>query len=333
MSSPTARSSSRWASTRTARARSRRCRLIAAEELGVGVGRIRYRRASTSTVPDSGTTVASRGTIMGGGAVTLAARELKRRMAEAVCGRLQCLAGAVRFEDGELLDPAGHRRVSFDEAIRLMFATQHFPHVVGRLPGAEASPGTSTPATATPTSRGSTGARRSSSRSTRRPGKVRLLGAVAAHDVGRAVNREMVRGPVLRRHGDGDRLRPPRGGPLQGRPDHQPEPQHLPHPARHGPAGDEGDHHREPRPALARAGPRRSASRPTRSSPRRSPTPSSTRREGGSSRCRSGCPRSRTSLPRRTAAYEAQRQRARPRGGRRRSANGGSSPSCARTST
>src|SRR5208283_3537316 len=47
--------------------------IIAAAELGVGVERIRYRRSSTSTIPDSGTTVASRGTIMGGGADTVAA--------------------------------------------------------------------------------------------------------------------------------------------------------------------------------------------------------------------------------------------------------------------
>ena len=49
--------------------------LIAARELGVAVERIRYRRPSTSVIPDSGTTVASRGTIMGGGAVTLAAQD------------------------------------------------------------------------------------------------------------------------------------------------------------------------------------------------------------------------------------------------------------------
>src|ERR1039457_2884190 len=62
--------------------------LICAEELGVDVNRIRYRRSSTSNIPDSGTTVASRGTIMGGGAVTLAARELKKKIAEAFCEKL-----------------------------------------------------------------------------------------------------------------------------------------------------------------------------------------------------------------------------------------------------
>jgi len=167
--------------------------LIAAEELGVSVDRIRYRRASTSTVPDSGTTVASRGTIMGGGAVTLAARELKRRIAEAVCGRLQCLAGAVRFEGGEILDPTGHRRISFDEAICLMFATQHFPHVVGvfRAPRVTWDEHTGQGDAYFTWVYGCQAVELSVNKKT---GRVRLLGAVAAHDVGRAVNREMVRG-------------------------------------------------------------------------------------------------------------------------------------------
>jgi len=167
--------------------------LIAAQELGVGVDRIRYRRSSTSNVPDSGTTVASRGTIMGGGAVTLAARELKRRMAEAVCGRLQCLSGAARFEGGEILDPAGRRSVSFDEAISVMFATQHFPHVVGVFRAPRVSWDEHT-------GQGDAyftwvyGCQAVELSVNKRTGKVRLLGAVAAHDVGRAVNREMVRG-------------------------------------------------------------------------------------------------------------------------------------------
>ena len=167
--------------------------ILAAEELGVDLGRIRYRRASTSTVPDSGTTVASRGTIMGGGAVTLAARELKRRMAEAVCGRLQCLAGAVRFEAGELLDPAGHRKVPFDEAIALMFATQHFPHVVGvfRAPKTTWDEHTGHGDAYFTWVYGCQAVELTVNKKT---GKVRLLGATAAHDVGRAVNREMVRG-------------------------------------------------------------------------------------------------------------------------------------------
>ena len=52
--------------------------LIASEELGIPVERIRYRLPSTANIPDGGTTVASRGTIMGGGATVNAARQLKK---------------------------------------------------------------------------------------------------------------------------------------------------------------------------------------------------------------------------------------------------------------
>jgi CO/xanthine dehydrogenase Mo-binding subunit len=167
--------------------------LIAARELGVGLGRIRYRRASTSAVPDSGTTVASRGTIMGGGAVTLAARELKQKIAGVVCGRLGCAAQAVRFADDEVLGPPGGERMTFEEAIGLMFRTQSIPYACGvfRAPAVSWDE---------ETGQGNAyftwvyGCQAVELTVNKRTGKVRLIHAVAAHDVGRAVNREMVRG-------------------------------------------------------------------------------------------------------------------------------------------
>ena len=167
--------------------------LIAARELGVGLGRIRYRRASTSTVPDSSTTVASRGTIMGGGAVTVAARELKEKIAEAVCGRLGCPKGQVRFDGETICGGPGGGTISFDEAIRIMFQTQCFPYVFGvfRAPRVSWDEHTGQGDAYFTWVYGCQAAELSVNRKT---GKVRLLGAVAAHDVGRAVNREMVRG-------------------------------------------------------------------------------------------------------------------------------------------
>jgi CO/xanthine dehydrogenase Mo-binding subunit len=167
--------------------------LIAARELGVSLGRVSYRRASTSTVPDSGTTVASRGTIMGGGAVTLAARELKQKIAGVVCGRLHCPAQEVRFEDDGVLGPAGGERMRFEEAIRLMFLAQSVPYACGVFRAPPVSWNEET-------GQGDAyftwvyGCQAVELTVNKRTGKVRLLGAVAAHDVGRAVNREMVRG-------------------------------------------------------------------------------------------------------------------------------------------
>jgi CO/xanthine dehydrogenase Mo-binding subunit len=167
--------------------------IIAAAELGVGLERIRYRRPSTSTIPDSGTTVASRGTIMGGGAVTLAARELKARIAEAVCGQLRCAPAEVRFAGGAVTDAGGRGSISFDEAIALMYRTQRFPHAFGvfRAPAVTWDERTGQGDAYFTWVYGCQAAEVMVSRKT---GRVRLISAVAAHDVGRAVNREMVRG-------------------------------------------------------------------------------------------------------------------------------------------
>ncbi len=167
--------------------------LIAARELGVSLGRIRYRRASTSTVPDSGSTVASRGTIMGGGAVTIAARELKRKIAEAVCGRLRCPAGDVRILGDTVGGGADGERIPFDEAIRLMYDAQCFPHVCGvfKAPRVSWDEHTGQGNAYFTWVYGCQAVELTVNKKTRR---VKLLSAVAAHDVGRAVNREMIRG-------------------------------------------------------------------------------------------------------------------------------------------
>lgn len=169
--------------------------LICAEELGVDVERIRYRRPSTSNIPDSGTTVASRGTIMGGGAVTLAARELKRKIAEAFCGKLGCAAEEVRFENNFICGTSNNDRIAFADAMRRMWAMQKFPFALGTFRA---------PRTTWDERSGQGdayftwvyGCQAVELTVNRRSGKVKLLNAVAAHDVGRAVNPEMVRGQI-----------------------------------------------------------------------------------------------------------------------------------------
>ncbi len=167
--------------------------LIAAQELGVSLDRIRYRCASTSAVPDSGTTVASRGTIMGGGAVTLAAHELKQKMAEAVCGKLHCPAADVRFARNAIFGRTDDDRLPFDEAVRLMFQAQQFPYACGVFKAPHVSWNEHT-------GQGDAyftwvyGCQAVELTVNKKTGKVRLLRVVAAHDVGRAVNPEMVRG-------------------------------------------------------------------------------------------------------------------------------------------
>lgn len=167
--------------------------LLAARELGVGPGRIRYRQSSTSVIPDSGTTVASRGTVMGGGAMVLAAQELKAKMAEIAGPMLGCAPAGIRFADERLYTPDDDRSVPFNEVITAMFRQRRFPHAFGvfRAPDVtwdeEHGQGRAYFTWVY-------GCQAVELTVNRRTGKVRLLSAVAAHDVGTAVNRGMLEG-------------------------------------------------------------------------------------------------------------------------------------------
>src|SRR5208282_731519 len=169
--------------------------LICAEELGVDLNRIRYRRSSTSNIPDSGTTVASRATIMGGGAVTLAARELKQKIAEAFCAKLHCAPGEVRFKDNFIYGKTDGDRITFAEAMREMWLMQRFPFAFGVFKAPHVTWDEHT-------GQGDAyftwvyGCQAVELTVNKKSGKVKLLNAVAAHDVGRAVNPEMVRGQI-----------------------------------------------------------------------------------------------------------------------------------------
>ena len=166
--------------------------LLLAEELGLDRGRIVYRRPSTSAVPDSGTTVASRATIMGGGAVSRAAAEVRRQMAGAVAADLGCRPEDVRFADGRLIAPNG-RTLGFAEAARRLYRDQKYPYALGVFPAPRVDWDESV-------GQGRAyftwvyGCQAVELTVGRRTGRVRLLNAWAAHDVGRAVNRAMLLG-------------------------------------------------------------------------------------------------------------------------------------------
>lgn len=165
---------------------------IAAEELGVDIGRIVFLSTDTSGIPDSGSTVASRSTIMGGNAVREAARRARAVLAEAVAQECGVEPGQVTagFEE---FTAAGGRRVSFDRAVALAWnqarlmacfgwyaapkvswnehdgqGKAYFTYVYG-CQVAEVAVDTAT-------------------------GQVRVERMTAAHDVGRAVNPQSVKG-------------------------------------------------------------------------------------------------------------------------------------------
>jgi CO/xanthine dehydrogenase Mo-binding subunit len=90
--------------------------MIAAEVLGIGLERVRFLNTNTSRVPDSGPTVASRGTIMGGSAARRAAEAVRASLLEAGAEHTGRPAGELALRDGHLVAAAaGERLLTFAE--------------------------------------------------------------------------------------------------------------------------------------------------------------------------------------------------------------------------
>jgi CO/xanthine dehydrogenase Mo-binding subunit len=166
--------------------------LLLARELGVSLNRIRYRQPSTSNIPDGGTTVASRATLMGGGAVVNAARKLKKKMAELLAEKLECRPDDVRFEEDSLIGKSG-KRLSFKQAVQELFKLQEYPYAFGTFKAPKVSWNEET-GQGNPYFTWVYGCQCVELNVSRKTGKVKLLNTWAAHDVGRAVNPAMLLG-------------------------------------------------------------------------------------------------------------------------------------------
>ncbi|MCE1246392.1 MAG: xanthine dehydrogenase family protein molybdopterin-binding subunit [Firmicutes bacterium] len=169
--------------------------LIAAGELGTSVDRIRYRQPSTSNIPDGGTTVASRGTIMGGGAVVTATRELKRKLAMALCCRLSCNPGDIRFFNDRIYGKTDDVFLTYEQAVHEMYLQQEIPYAFGVFKAPKVSWDEET-------GKGNAyftwvyGCQAVELTVNRKTGKVKLLNMTAAHEVGRAINMPMILGQI-----------------------------------------------------------------------------------------------------------------------------------------
>jgi CO/xanthine dehydrogenase Mo-binding subunit/aerobic-type carbon monoxide dehydrogenase small subunit (CoxS/CutS family) len=83
--------------------------MIAADEMGVPLERVRVLLSDTDLTPDGGPTTASRQTFVAGNAVLHAARKMRLAAASTAAEHLDCPPGDVRFIEG--LAQSGNRRV------------------------------------------------------------------------------------------------------------------------------------------------------------------------------------------------------------------------------
>ncbi|GAI59839.1 unnamed protein product, partial [marine sediment metagenome] len=91
---------------------------IAAEELGVDIRRINYMEVDTSVSPESGATVASRSTILGGNAVKNAAHQLKETLAEIIAAEFKIRTDNLDFKNENIYEKNKNQKIiSFNKVI------------------------------------------------------------------------------------------------------------------------------------------------------------------------------------------------------------------------
>jgi len=169
---------------------------IAAEVLGISMDRIRFLDTNTSRVPDSGPTVASRGTIMGGSAAKKAAEIVRATLLAVGAELVKVAADKCELADNCLLERgSGKRLASFTEVAAECFRRGEPTYGLGWHK-------------APPTSwhekegKGEAyftfvyGANVAEVEVDTETGKVDVLEFVSCHDVGKAINRNAVLGQL-----------------------------------------------------------------------------------------------------------------------------------------
>jgi CO/xanthine dehydrogenase Mo-binding subunit len=167
---------------------------IAAEALGISMDRIRFLNTNTSRVPDSGPTVASRGTIMGGSAAKKAAETVRATLLEVGAEMVKVAPEQCELADNYLVEKrSGKRLASFTEVAAECFRRGKAMHALGWHKA---------PPTSWQEEEGKGeayftfvyGANVAEVEVDTETGKVDVVGFVSCHDVGKAINRNAVLG-------------------------------------------------------------------------------------------------------------------------------------------
>ncbi len=94
---------------------------IAAEELGIEMKHITFLEANTLISPDSGSTVASRSTLVGGNSVMRAAESAKRALSRFLAKEFGLPSSDLVFKENWIYTPDGKKLISFAEAANKAF--------------------------------------------------------------------------------------------------------------------------------------------------------------------------------------------------------------------
>ncbi len=169
---------------------------ITAEVLGISINRIQFLNTNTSRVADSGATVASRGTIMGGAAAKDAAEKVRATFIEVASEMTGLNSELLDFADNYLINKETKEKLaSFNEIVTACFNKGRPMMAVGWR---------KSPKTSWDEHHGSGdayftfvyGANVAEVEVDTGTGKVNVANFVSCHDVGRAINRAMVEGQM-----------------------------------------------------------------------------------------------------------------------------------------
>ncbi len=169
--------------------------MVLAEELGTNLKRIRYKRSSTSNIPDSGSTVATRGTIMGSSSIVLAAKQFKELLSKHLAERLKCTPEEVTFHGDKIWGLTYDQSLTWEEAMKELFLQRVTPYAFGTFQAPDVSwDETNGQGNAYFTYVYSCQAAEVSVN--KKTGKIKLLNIVASHDIGKAINKAMLLGQI-----------------------------------------------------------------------------------------------------------------------------------------
>jgi CO/xanthine dehydrogenase Mo-binding subunit len=170
---------------------------IVAEALGIPIGRVRFLNTDTSRVADSGPTVASRGTIMGGAAAKNAAEIVRATLLDVAAGMTGTSPRELEMADGYVVRIADRTRLaSFAEVAAECFEKGRPMHGIGwhRAPKTSWDEATGQGDAYFTFVYGANAAEVVVDTET---GKVDVVDFVSVHDVGRAINSDAVRGQMI----------------------------------------------------------------------------------------------------------------------------------------
>ncbi|WP_211287860.1 xanthine dehydrogenase family protein molybdopterin-binding subunit [Petrotoga mexicana] len=160
---------------------------IVAEELGIDIEKINFMVVDTLVSPDSGSTVASRATLIGGNASLDAAKNLKKKLTDFIVKKYNLVFNELIFKDNSIYTPDQKKIISFDEAASQAYNSGVFLSSYGWYKAPEISWDEET-GQGRPYFTYVYGCQIAEVEVDIGTGEIKVLKMVAAHDVGRAIN-------------------------------------------------------------------------------------------------------------------------------------------------